>query len=44
MLSINDTPEIRALFAGFSIEPARLSYRVSGKATDAAELIITPAE
>lgn len=42
VLSINDTPEVREIFADFSIEQASLSYRVSGKATPAAELIITP--
>ncbi len=41
MLSINDAPEIRAIFAGFAIEPVELSYRVSGKPTQARELIIT---
>jgi DNA adenine methylase len=41
ILSINDTPEIRAVFAGFSMADAPLKYRISGRATDAAELIIT---
>lgn len=41
IMSINDTPEVRAVFGSFAIEPVELSYRVSGRATPARELIIT---
>jgi DNA adenine methylase len=41
IMSINDTPEIRALFAGFTIEQVELNYRLSGKVTPAKELIIS---
>ena len=41
VLSINDTPEVRATFAGFEIEEVTLNYRVSGKVTPARELIIS---
>jgi len=41
ILSINDRPEIRELFARNAIEEVELVYRVSGKATPARELIIT---
>lgn len=41
ILSINDRPEIRDLFARFTIEPVELSYRISGKVTPAKELIIS---
>lgn len=41
IMSINDTPEIRAIFAGFAIEPVELNYRVSGTVTPARELIIS---
>lgn len=41
ILSINDTPEIRELFAGFAMDTAKLNYRVSGKVTPARELIIS---
>lgn len=41
VMTINDRPEIRDIFAGFSIEPVELLYRVSGKATPAKELIIS---
>lgn len=40
ILSINDTPEIRALFAGFEIEEVQLNYRLSGGVTPARELIV----
>lgn len=40
IMSINDTPEIRDIFAGFTIEPVELNYRLSGKVTPARELII----
>ena len=38
---INDTPEVRALFGWARLEEVRLSYRLSGKATPARELIIS---
>lgn len=41
ILSINDTPEIRAVFARFKLEEVELKYRLSGKVTPARELIIT---
>lgn len=43
ILTINDVPEIRALYADerFSIEPVGVTYRVSGAPTAARELIIT---
>lgn len=42
ILSINDTPDTRRIFARFAIEPVDLSYRLSGKVTPARELIVTP--
>lgn len=41
ILSINDVPQIRDLFAWATIEPVELNYRVSGKVTSARELIIS---
>lgn len=41
ILSINDRPEIRAIFAGFAMEEVGLTYRVSGGVTQARELIIS---
>ena len=41
ILSLNDVPEIRELFAWAEIEPVRLAYTASGKATEAREVIIT---
>lgn len=41
LLSINDTPMIRDVFAGMAIEEVELNYRISGKATPARELIIS---
>ena len=42
ILSINDVPQIRNAFSGFTIRPVRLSYTVAkGKTTAARELIIT---
>ena len=41
IMSINDRPEIRDLFAGFAIEEVQLNYRISGKVTAARELIIS---
>lgn len=41
ILSINDLPEIRGIFAPFIIEPVKLRYSIGiGGATEAAELII----
>lgn len=44
ILSINDVPEIREIFAWATIEPVDLNYRISGKVTAARELIIRPSE
>jgi DNA adenine methylase len=41
ILSINDVPEVRSIFSAFSIEEARINYRLSGKVTPARELIIS---
>lgn len=41
ILSINDTPEIRAIFAGFTIEQVDVNYRLSGRVTPAKELIVS---
>ena len=41
ILSINDRPEVRAIFAGFTMEEVALNYRVSGRVTPARELIIS---
>ncbi len=42
LLSINDAPEIRELFAGFALEPVELGYFVQGgKPTPARELIVS---
>ena len=41
ILSINDVPQIREIFSWAMIEPVGLNYRVSGKATQARELIIS---
>lgn len=41
ILSINDVPQIRKIFAGFTIKPVRLTYTISsGKGRPARELII----
>ncbi len=41
ILSINDVPEIRAIFAGFDMEEVRLDYRVAGgKGVPARELVV----
>lgn len=40
ILSINDVPEIRESFAGFALEEAELRYSISGKGTEARELIL----
>ncbi|MBJ3783405.1 DNA adenine methylase [Devosia sediminis] len=43
ILSINDRPEIRALFSDFNLEPVELTYTIAGgpNAKSAKELIIT---
>lgn len=41
ILSINDTPPIRDIFAGYHFEEVQTTYRLSGKTTPARELIIT---
>lgn len=41
ILSINDTPEIRTIFARFAIEEVAVNYRLSGQVTAARELIIS---
>jgi DNA adenine methylase len=41
ILSINDTPEIRAVFGRFRVEPVTLTYRVSGAPTEGRELIVS---
>lgn len=41
ILSINDNPDVRRLFARFDQAPVDLNYRISGKVTPAKELIIT---
>ncbi|MEN3338303.1 MAG: adenine methylase [Acidobacteriota bacterium] len=41
IMSINDTPDVRATFARFRTEEVELNYRLSGKVTPARELIIS---
>jgi DNA adenine methylase len=42
ILSINDHPEVRRIFAAFSMQTADLTYTIAGKGgTAARELIIT---
>lgn len=41
ILSINDTPAIREIFAGFAMEEVGVNYRLSGGVTAARELIIS---
>lgn len=41
ILSLNDRPEVRAIFGGFALEEVRLTYRISGRVTPAQELIIS---
>lgn len=43
ILSLNDVPEVRAIFAGFEMEEVGLNYRAGGQVTPARELIITAA-
>ena len=40
LLSINDKPEVREIFAAFPMEEVRLSYTIGSGAVSAAELII----
>lgn len=42
ILSINDHPAVREIFTGLAMEEVGLNYRISGRATPARELIITP--
>jgi DNA adenine methylase len=42
ILTLNDVPEVQALYRWAAIEPAELHYRVSGEVTPARELIIRP--
>jgi DNA adenine methylase len=44
ILSINDAPEVRVLFAAFALEAVELSYTLPGSdaAQDVRELIVTP--
>lgn len=42
MLSVNDVPELRELFAWAAIEEATTTYQVGGQKTGARELIIRP--
>ena len=43
VLSLNDRPEVRKLFAGFRLEAVKTTYQITGRgsSTPAAELIIT---
>lgn len=41
ILSINDRPEVRQIFAAFKTAPVELTYQVSGRPTKGRELIIT---
>ena len=41
ILSMNDTPETRAIFANFTIDEVAVNYRLSGPVTEARELIIS---
>lgn len=41
ILSLNDRPEVRDLFGEFELEEVGLSYRISGRPTQARELIIS---
>jgi DNA adenine methylase len=41
IMTINDKPEVREVFAGFDMHPVGLNYRLSGRPTPARELIIT---
>lgn len=41
IMSLNDRPETRELFAAFDIDSVSLNYRISGKVTPAKEIIIS---
>ena len=42
ILSINDLPDVREVFAGFKLAPVSLTYSITGgSGTPAKELIIT---
>jgi DNA adenine methylase len=41
IMSLNDCPETRAIFAQFAIEEVAVNYRISGGVTPAKELIIS---
>lgn len=41
ILSINDHPEVRRIFAQFSMQEVSLNYRISGAVTPARELVIS---
>jgi len=41
ILSLNDVPEVREIFAGFAMEAVGLNYRIGGGVRPAKELIIT---
>ena len=41
ILSLNDRPEVREMFAGFEMEEVSLNYRAGGGVTPARELIIS---
>lgn len=40
IVSLNDTPEVRDIFSGFTIVPVEISYTISGDETPAKEVII----
>jgi DNA adenine methylase len=42
IMSLNDHPEARAIFAGFSIETTEVTYEVGGRSKPAREIIIGP--
>ena len=41
LLSLNDCPEVRAIFVGFTVEAVRTVYHVSGQAQRVGEVLIT---
>ncbi len=41
LLSLNDHPEVRRIFAGFSLAEVSLTYSISGGVTEARELVIS---
>lgn len=45
LLSLNDRPEVREIFAGFTVEPVRTAYTLAGngRSAPAAELLISNA-